>query len=89
MVTDQDLAALRDRVIHLEGQIAFLYRHLGIAFTPEAAPGDDPRVIEAIKRGNLLEAIQVYREVYSNSTLTIGMNEAKAAVEEIKGRLGI
>jgi hypothetical protein len=89
MVTDQDLAALRDRVIHLEGQVAYLYRHLGIAFTPEAAPGDDPRVIEAIKGGNLLQAIKVYREVHSNSTITIGMDEAKVAVEEIKGRLGI
>jgi len=89
MVSDQDLAALRDRVIHLEGQVAYLYRHLGIAFTPQAAQGDDPRVIEAIKGGNLLQAIKVYREVHSNSTVTIGMDEAKAAVEEIKGRLGI
>jgi len=89
MVTDQDLAALRDRVIRLEGQIAYLYRHLGIAFVAESAPDDDPRVIEAIKKGNLLEAIKVYREVHSNSTITVAMDEAKAAVEEIKGRLGI
>ena len=89
MVTDQDYAKLRDRLIHLEGQVAYLYKHLGIAFTPEATPGDDPRVIEAIKGGYLLQAIKVYREAYSNSTITIGMDEAKAAVEEIKGRLGI
>jgi len=89
MVTDQGLSALRDRVIHLEGQLAYLYKHLGIAFTPESAPGDDPRVIEAIKGGNFLQAIKVYREVHSNSTITIGMDEAKAAIEEIKGRLGI
>ena len=89
MVTDQDFAALRDRIIHLEGQVAYLHKHLGIAFVAESAPGDDPRVIEAIKGGNLMQAIKVYREVHSNSTLTIGMDEAKAAVEEIKGRLGI
>ena len=89
MYTDQDIAALRDRIIHLEGQVAFLYRHLGVTFVPEAASGDDPRVIEAIKRGNLLEAIKVYREVYSTTTMTVGLDEAKRAVEEIKGRLGI
>ena len=89
MYTDQDIAALRDRIIHLEGQVAFLYRHLGVTFVPEAASGDDPRVIEAITRGNLLETIKVYREVYSTTTVTVGLDEAKRAVEEIKGRLGI
>ena len=89
MVTDQDMAALRDRVIHLEGQIAFLYKHLGVTFVAESAPNDDPRIIEALKKGSLLEAIKVYREIYSNSTITIGMDEARLAVEEIKGRLGI
>jgi hypothetical protein len=89
MVTDQNFAALRDRIIHLEGQVAYLYKHLGITFVAESAPGDDPRVIEAIKGGNLMQAIKVYREVHSNSTITIGMDQAKAAVEEIKGRLGI
>lgn len=89
MYTDQDIALLRDRIVHLEGQVAFLYRYLGVTFVPEAASGDHPRVIEAIKRGNMLEAIKVYREVHSNTTVTIGLDEAKRAVEEIKGRLGI
>lgn len=89
MYTDQDVAALRDRILHLEGQVAFLYRHLGITFVPEAATGDHPQVIEAIKRGNLLEAIKIYRTVYSTSTLTVGLDEAKRAVEEMKARLGI
>ena len=89
MYTDQDIAALRDRIIHLEGQVAFLYRHLGVTFGPEATTGDHPQVIEAIKKGNLLEAIKVYRTVYSTSTVTVGLDEAKRAVEEIKGRLGI
>ena len=89
MYTDQDIASLRDRIVHLEGQVAFLYRHLGVTFVPESASGDHPKVIEAIKRGNLLEAIKVYREVHSNTTVTVGLDEAKRAVEEIKGRLGI
>ena len=89
MYTDQDIAALRDRIVHLEGQVAFLYRHLGVTFVPEAATGDHPQVIEAIQRGNLLEAIKVYRTDYSTSTVTVGLDEAKRAVEEMKGRLGI
>ncbi len=49
MVTEQDLARLRHRTIHLEGQVAFLYKHLGVTFVPEAAPGDDPRILAEIK----------------------------------------
>ncbi len=89
MVTEHEITLLRDRIAHLEGQVAFLYRHLGVTFVPEAAPGDDPRIIEALKKGNLLEAIKVYREIHSTSTLTVGVDEARRGVEEIKGRLGI
>ena len=60
-----------------------------MTFVPEAAPGDDPRIIAALKKGNLLEAIKVYREIYSTSRVTVCMEEAKRAGEEIKGRLGI
>ena len=84
MVTEQDLGKLRDRVIHLEGQVAFLYKHLAVTFVPEAAHGDDPKIIEALKKGNLLEAIKIYRGITG-----AGYEDGKAAVEEIKGRLGI
>ena len=89
MPTEQEVAMLRDRVTHLEGQVAFLYRHLGVTFVPESAPGDDPRIVDALKKGNTLEAIKVYRELYSSATVTVSMDEAKRAVEEIKGRLAI
>lgn len=89
MPTEHDITLLRDRISHLEGQVAFLYRHLGMTFVPEAAPGDHPKIIEALKRGNLLEAIKVYREVNSTSTVVVSLDEARRAVEEMKGRLGI
>ena len=89
MYTDQDIAKLRDRIIYLEGQVAFLYRHLGVTFVAETASGDHPQVIEAIKKGNLMEAIKVYRTVHSTSTITVSLDEAKRAVEEMKGRLGL
>lgn len=89
MVTDQDYQELKWRLVKLEGQVAFLYRHLGVTFAPEASPTDDPRIIAALKKGNLLEAMKIYRELHSNATLTISADEAKQAVEEIKGRLGL
>ncbi len=89
MVTDKDYQDLKGRLIKLEGQVAFLYRHLGLTFVPEASPGDDPRIVAALKKGNLLEAMKIYRELHSNATLTVSADEARLAVEEIKGRLGL
>ena len=84
MVTERDLGKLRDRVIRLEGQLAYLYKHLGISFVVETAPGDDPRIIEQLKKGKLLEAIKIYRE-----NTGAGYEDGKAAVEEMQGRHGI
>jgi hypothetical protein len=88
-VTEEQITQLRNRVAHLEGKIEFLYKHLGITFVPESSSGDDPRIIAALKKGNLLEAIKVYRQLHSTSSVTIGVDEARLAVEEIQGRLGI
>ena len=84
MVSDQDFSKMRDRVIQLEGQLKFLYKHLGVEFVPESAPQDDPKIIEALKKGNLLEAIKVYCGNHG-----VDYETGKAAVEEIKRRLGI
>ena len=88
MPTDHDMNLLRDRIVRLEDQVAFLYKHLGIALSPEAAPGDDPRILNALKKGNMVEAIKVYRELYSSATVTVGLEEAKRAVEDIRRRQG-
>jgi len=84
MVTDQDYQELKWRLIKLEGQVAFLYKHLGVTFVPESSPFDDPRVIEQIKKGNMIEAVKTHRELFDTS-----LTDAKQAVEEIKGRLGL
>lgn len=84
MVTDQDLKELKHRVIHLEGQVAFLYQHLGLTFEPVSQLSDDPRIIAALQKGNVLEAMKIHRQL-NDST----MEEAKQAVEEIQGRLGL
>jgi ribosomal protein L7/L12 len=84
MVTEQEFHDLRGRVIRLEGQVAFLYEHLGITFVPESRLDDDPRIIEQLKKGNLLEAIKIHRQLNNTS-----LEEAKKAVEEMQGRLGL
>ena len=84
MVTDQAFHDLRNRVIKLEGQVAFLYEHLGITFVPETQVTDDPRIIEQLQKGNLIEAVKIHRQLNDSS-----LEEAKKAVEEMQGRLGI
>jgi ribosomal protein L7/L12 len=84
LITEQQYIDLRNRIIRLEGQVAFLYRHLGITFVPEEQLTDDPKIVAALKKGNLLEAIKAYREITGAE-----MEEAKRAVEEIQGRLGL
>jgi len=84
MQPEVEIQKLSKRIIQLEGQVAFLYKHLGIEFVPEAAPNDDPRIVELLKKGNRLEAVKLYREIYSS-----GPQDAIAAVNEMQGRLGL
>ena len=84
MVTEQQFSDLRKRVAHLEGQVAFLYSHLGMTFVPEPQLNDDPRIVEALKSGNLLQAMKIYRENTGETA-----DDARKAVEEMQGRLGL
>jgi ribosomal protein L7/L12 len=83
-VEQQELNLLRSRIVHLEAQVEFLYRHLGITFVEQNSPDDDPRILDALRRNNVIEAIKYYREIND-----IGLAEAKAAVEAIRARRGI
>ena len=80
----QEIALLKGRISRLEARLEFLYRHLGVTFVEDARPADDPRVIEALKANNMLEAIKFYR-----MATNAGLEEARSAVEEIRARLGI
>ena len=80
----QEIDLLTGRLNQLEARLEFLYRHLGVTFVAQTRPGDDPGVIEALKANNMLEAIKLYR-MATNASL----EQAKFAVEEMRGRLGI
>ena len=55
MQPEIEIQKLSKRIIQLEGQVAFLYKHLGVEFVPEAAPNDDPRIVEIVKKGKQAE----------------------------------
>jgi hypothetical protein len=80
----QEISVLKGRVSRLEARLEFLYRHLGVTFIEDTRPTDDPRIIEALKANNLLEAIKLYR-MATNASL----EAAKVGVEEMRARLGI
>ena len=83
MTIETDIMALRVRVRELEDHIKYLYTHLNITYfeSPEAG---DAKVVEMLKKGNKIEAIKIYREIH-----TVGLAEAKQAVEGIGARLGL
>jgi len=83
-VEQQELNLLRSRIIHLEAQVDFLYRHLGVTYIEDHNPDDDPRILDALRKNNMIEAIKIYREIND-----IGLAEAKAAVEAIRARRGV
>ena len=78
---EQEIALLRQRIVRLEAQVEFLFKHLGVNMNPDGSPAVDPRIIDALKKNNLIEAIKIYREKTG-----VGLAEAKAAVEEINKR---
>lgn len=83
MTQDYDIQELRRRINTLEEQVDFLLRHLGLTFVPEP-DSDDPRIIEFLQKGKMIEAIRVYRDLYPNTDLS----DAKRAVEEINVKHG-
>lgn len=79
-----EIELLRSRINRLEAQLDFVYKHFGLTFVENVQPGDDPRVIDALRRNSMIEAIKIYRELTN-----VGLAEAKTAVEGIRARRGI
>jgi hypothetical protein len=85
MNTELEVQAIRARVSRLEGEMRFLYKHLGVTFVPtfELDPADKD-VVEFLKKGDEIKAIGNYRAVHM-----VSLAEAKAAVDEIRTGLGL
>jgi ribosomal protein L7/L12 len=77
MVTEAEIQLLKSRINELEDRLDFLYRRLNIEYAePNSDPVFSPQVQEALRRGNKIEAIKLYRELTS-----VGLAEAKQAID--------
>jgi|GEM_PF-1025673 len=85
----EEIGLLKGRISRLEAKLEFLYKHFGVTFVEDTRPTDDPKVIAALKANNLMEAIKLYRMAASSSTVSVSLEDAKIAVEEMRSRLGI
>lgn len=83
MITETEIQQLRSRVNELEDRLKVLYRHLNLEYNTDPAldPLLNPKVQDALRTGNLIEAIKVYRELTG-----VGLAEAKAALEHLARR---
>ena len=83
-VEQEEIVILQSRISRLEAEVDFLYKHLRLTFSEDTSPNDDPRIIDALRKNNIIEAIKYYREITNT-----GLADAKAAVEEIRARRGL
>lgn len=85
MPTEAEYLALKSRISELEDKLQFLYRRLNIDYAdPNADPALSPQIQEALRRGNKIEAIKIYRELTG-----VGLAEAKQVIDRIESRLGL
>jgi len=78
MVEDAQFAKLQERVALLERQITFLLNQAKVAFVDRPIPSVYPDVAELKRKGNIIEAIKLYRS-YTDA----GLAEAKAFVDNL------
>jgi ribosomal protein L7/L12 len=79
MITETDIQLLRSRINELEDRLKFIYQKLGIDYAtdPNANPINSPQILAALRSGNKIEAIKIYRELTG-----VGLAEAKDAIDK-------
>jgi ribosomal protein L7/L12 len=83
MPGDYEVMELRAHVLELEGKIDFLFKHFDLQYVKVMSEADQ-KVADMLKKGNMIEAIKVYRELYN-----VDLGSAKRLVEEMKSRLNL
>ncbi len=80
---EQDILDLQARVRELEDQVRFLIKTSNSAYSPpDRANSIDPRIVEALRQGDKLLAIKIYRELTGK-----GLAEAKTAIDALAAAL--
>ncbi len=82
MPTEAEFLALQSRIRELEDRMQAVYRRLNMDYTdPNADPAFSPQIQDALRRGDKIEAIKIYRQLTN-----AGLAEAKRAVESMEAR---
>ena len=77
MSAESEILALKARIDELETRLIFIYRRLNIEYAdPNSDPALSPQIQEALRRGNKIEAIKIYREMTG-----VGLAEAKDVID--------
>ena len=78
MVTEADIQLLKSRINELEDRLKLVYRRLNMDYAegPNSDPALAPQIQDALRRGNKIEAIKIYRELTG-----VGLAEAKQAID--------
>jgi len=77
MPSESEILALKARIDELESRLKFIYRRLNIEYAdPNSDPALSPQVQDALRRGNKIEAIKIYRE-----STGVGLAEAKQVID--------
>jgi len=72
------------RIRRLEEQVAYLYRHLGVASPGASASSQDAELLALVNDGKKIHAIKRYRELTG-----VGLKEAHDAVDELERRYSL
>jgi ribosomal protein L7/L12 len=83
MSLETEIQALKARVAELEARLDDLCNHPDVEHREDNSMRDS-KIIELIGKGNVIEAIKVYRETYN-----VSLADAKHAVDTLKAGLGM
>ena len=79
MSLDREVLELRQQVGKLERQIAFLLDHLGLEYREEPNAGVSPEILELVRRGDTMGAINLFRRETG-----FGLKEAKEFIDSLE-----
>ena len=78
MALNSRLNALIEAIARLEKKTNFILKQMNLEYHDEHEDAPLPTVLELVKQGNLIAAVQEYRRIKGSS-----LSEAKAAVEAL------
>ena len=78
MSLDREVLELRQQVGKLERQVTFLLEHLGLEYREEPNVGVSPEILELVRRGKTIKAINLFRQETG-----FGLKEAKEFIESL------